>query len=93
MLTLRGRNEDKVKFTAEHLKRQVEKSVADIKDLILMGPAPAPLLRAETYYRHQIMLRVQRMPPLSKRLAQIVPSFTLPDDVSLSIDIDPVDLG
>jgi primosomal protein N' (replication factor Y) len=93
MLTLRGRNEDKVKFTAEHLKREVEKAVADIKDLILMGPAPAPLLRAETYYRHQIMLRVQRMPQLSKRLAQLVQSFALPDDVSLSIDIDPVDLG
>jgi primosomal protein N' (replication factor Y) (superfamily II helicase) len=93
MLTVRGRNEDKVKFTAEHLKREVEKLVGDIKDLILMGPAPAPLLRAETYYRYQIMLRVQRMSPLSKRLAQLTQSFVLPDEVSLTIDIDPVDLG
>jgi primosomal protein N' (replication factor Y) len=93
MLTLRGRNQDKVSFSADHLKREVEKAVADIKDLILMGPAPAPLLRAETYYRYQIMLRVQRMSPLSKRLAELTQSFALPDDVSLSIDIDPVDLG
>src|SRR5207248_5745933 len=51
LLTLKGRNEDKVKFSAEHLKRELEKEVADIKDLIIAGPAPAPLLRAETYYR------------------------------------------
>ena len=71
LLTLKGRNEDKVKFSAEHLKRSWRKSdspqstVHDLsavaqrrqrtadrehfKDLIIAGPAPAPLLRAETF--------------------------------------------
>ena len=65
MLTLKGRNEEKVKFSAEHLRRELEKELGSVKDLILAGPAPAPLLRAETYYRYQIMLRVQRMSALS----------------------------
>src|SRR5713226_928642 len=92
LLTLKGRNEQKVKFSAEHLKRELEKAVAGLKDLILAGPAPAPLLRAETYYRYQIMLRVPRMSELSKRLAELMQSLVLPEDVSLAVDIDPVNL-
>ncbi|HVV73453.1 MAG TPA: primosomal protein N' [Verrucomicrobiae bacterium] len=93
LLTLKGRNEDKVKLSAEHLKRQLDKITGEFRDCIMAGPAPAPLLRAETYYRYQIMLRVQRMSVLSRRLAELTQSLTLPDDVTLTVDIDPVDLG
>ena len=93
MLTLKGRNEEKVKFSADHLKRELDKRLADFKELIVAGPAPAPLVRAETYYRYQIMLRVPRMTPLSRRLADLVQSLALPEDVSLVVDIDPVDMG
>src|SRR5438876_3873106 len=92
LLTLKGRNEEKVKFSADHLKREVEKAVAALQDPILSGPAPAPLLRAETFYRYQIMLRLQRMSELSQRLAELTKDLKLPQDVSLSVDIDPVDL-
>jgi primosomal protein N' (replication factor Y) len=63
------------------------------RDLIIAGPAPAPLLRAETFYRYQIMLRVRAMSKLSLALAKIIATLALPEDVTLSVDIDPVDLG
>jgi len=56
------------------------------------GPAPAPLLRAETYYRYQIMLRTRQMSALSRTLAKLVESLSLPEDVALTVDIDPADL-
>lgn len=107
MLTLKGRNEEKVKFSAEHVGRLVsafknaEPNTAElppqpsggIADLVIAGPAPAPLLRAETFYRYQIMLRTQRMPTLSRKLATLTETLTLPEDVSMAIDIDPVDLS
>jgi len=93
LLTLKGRNEEKVKFSAEHLKREVEKALGGIKDLVLAGPAPAPLLRAQTYYRYQIMLRARRMTALSKSLAELTRAIALPEDVTLSVDIDPADFG
>jgi primosomal protein N' (replication factor Y) len=114
LLTLKGRNEEKVKFSAEHLKRELEKTFRESKvqnpkskipsaaqaldlgpwtlDLIISGPAPAPLLRAETFYRYQIMLRTQRMSALSRELSKIIQSLALPEDVTLVVDIDPVDL-
>ena len=66
--------------------------MSDMKDLVMVGPAPAPLVKAETYYRYQIMLRAQRMAALSQRLALLIRSLTLPEDVMLTVDIDPVDL-
>jgi primosomal protein N' (replication factor Y) (superfamily II helicase) len=121
LLTLKGRNEEKVKFSAEHLKRELEKNLkfsnekheplirpsatfspfggeragvsGTFKDLIIAGPAPAPLLRAETFYRYQIMLRTRAMSALSRELARIMQSLALPEDVTLAVDIDPVNLG
>src|SRR5665213_1691546 len=133
LLTLKGRNEEKVKFSAEHLKRELEKSLGSapvsgaavdvsstatelfgedakqnvrdarapqakrnrnlFSDLIIAGPAPAPLLRAETFYRYQIMLRTHAMSALSRELAMIIESLKLPEDISLVVDIDPVSLS
>ncbi len=133
LLTLKGRNEEKVKFSADHLKHELginlgsapvpgaavdvsstatelfgedaKQSVRDARapqakhgrnlfsDLIISGPAPAPLLRAETFYRYQIMMRTRAMSALSRELARIIQSLALPEDVTLAVDIDPVNLG
>ncbi len=110
LLTLKGRNEDKVKFSAEHLKRELESKVQSPKskvtaggaaldlgqgtlDLIISGPSPSPLLRAENLYRYQIMLRTRAMSRLSQALAKITATLVLPDDVTLAVDIDPVNLS
>jgi primosomal protein N' (replication factor Y) len=132
LLTIKGRNEDKVKFSADHLRKELEKLTAitgvenekegkgekvneeltlgdsngtparssgssfvpqpGFRDLILAGPAPAPLLRAETYFRYQIMLRTRQMTRLSQHLARLFENLALPEDVTLSVDIDPVNL-
>ena len=93
LLTLKGRNEDKVKFSAEHLKRELEKRQTELGGLQISGPAPAPLLRAENFYRYQIMLRTRAMSRLSQSLAKITATLVLPDDVTLAVDIDPVNLS
>jgi primosomal protein N' (replication factor Y) len=127
LITLKGRNEEKVQFVAEHLKTELEKHLfrksvapaaaspsatlfdslqdppapaaaavppkASFKDLILAGPAPAPLLKAETYYRYQIMLRTRAMSSLSRELAAVLQTLNLPQDVTLAVDIDPVNLS
>jgi primosomal protein N' (replication factor Y) (superfamily II helicase) len=92
LLTLKGRNEDKVKLSADHVRTELESSLGTIPDLILAGPAPAPLRKAETYYRYQIMLRARQMSALSRRLAECVSGLRLPEDVTLAIDIDPANL-
>jgi primosomal protein N' (replication factor Y) len=92
LLTLRGRNEDKVKFTAEHLRRELDGLTRELPDLILCGPAPAPVTRVETFYRYQVMLRTRQMSRLSQHLAEVQARFRLPEGVTLTVDVDPVHL-
>ena len=87
LLILRGRNEDKVRFSAEHLRKELE------KELAIAGPAPAPLARAESHYRYQIMLRTRQMTRLGGHLTRLTAGLQFPDDVSLTIDIDPTNLA
>jgi primosomal protein N' (replication factor Y) len=93
LLTLKGRNEDKVRLSSEHLRRELEKALAAMRELIIAGPAPAPLARAESQYRYQIMLRTRQMTAVSKALAGLLEAVSLPEDVMLTVDIDPVDLA
>ena len=124
LLTLRGRNEDKVRLSAEHVRGELEKLLpkrapgilpgsslqkdntastgeqgarqdagGTFADLVIAGPAPAPLARAETFYRFQLMVRTRAMTKLGRVIARLQETLALPEDVRLSIDIDPVDLS
>ena len=92
MLTFRSRNEDKARLTADYVKTELDKGLTAFRDLILAGPAPSPLLKVETYYRYQIMLRTRQMSKLSLALAGLLKKIQLPEDVSMMTDIDPVNL-
>jgi len=93
LLTLRGRSEDRVKFVADHLRKEMDVVAKEYGDLVVAGPAPAPLLRAENFYRYQIMLRTPRMPQLSRKLSALRETFRIPEDLRLVIDIDPMSLS
>lgn len=92
LLTLKGRNEDKVRMSAEHLRKELDAAVGGWPGLVVAGPAPAPLVKAESLYRYQIMIRCRAMLRMSGVLARLEASTSLADDVHLVIDVDPVNL-
>ena len=92
LLLLKGRNEEKVRFLAAHVKHEIEKWRGDFPDMILAGPAPAPLARTESNHRYHILMRTRQMSRLGQKLAGLIASLTLPDDVTMTVDIDPVNL-
>lgn len=92
MLTVRSRNEDKARLTADFLKAELAKGLTGFDDLILAGPAPSPLLKADSFYRYQMMFRTRHMTRLSAALARLLGQHSLPDDVTALVDIDPVNL-
>jgi primosomal protein N' (replication factor Y) (superfamily II helicase) len=93
LLTLKGRNEEKVRFAADHVRKEVANLLGAAKDHLLMGPAPAPLARAETFYRYQLMVRTRQMSKVSALLATLAEKFSLPEGLTLTIDIDPATLA
>lgn len=93
LLTMKGHNEDKVAFFAEAFRKELDKLAPAFKDLIIAGPAPAPLARAESNYRYQIMLRTRQMTRLSEELAKLSQNIPLAEGLGLAIDIDPTNLA
>ena len=93
LLTLKGRNEEKVSLSSDHVRRELDRVLQGIPELVIAGPAPAPLARAESNYRYQIMIRARQMPPVSRVLSQLVQTLSLPEDVNLTVDVDPVNLA
>ncbi len=93
MITIKGRNEDKVSFLADHFRKLIDPIMGELKDLVIAGPAPAPLARAETFYRFQLMLRTKQMSSLSRHLAEVIKKEKLPKDITITVDIDPVNLS
>jgi primosomal protein N' (replication factor Y) len=93
LLVFKGRNEDKVAFFAEHWRKELDQLAPQFKGMIIAGPAPAPLARAETYYRYQISLRLRQMSHLSAALAKMMAAQPLDEDVTLAVDIDPVNMA
>ena len=65
----------------------------DLGDTVVAGPAPAPLLRAENFYRYQVMMRTPQMAALSRKLSVKREALQIPDDIRLIIDIDPMTLS
>ena len=92
LLLFKGRNEEKVAFSAAHVRQEIEKWAGTVPDLAIAGPAPAPLARAETLYRHHLLLRTRHIAKLSRCLAEMSASLNLPDGVTMTIDVDPVNL-
>ena len=91
-LTLRGRNEDRTRMAAEYVMKEIEAKITDLKGLSVSGPAEATLLRAENFFRYQVVLRSNQMAALGLRLTRLFASIDLPDEVQLIIDIDPANL-
>ena len=92
LLLLRGRNLEKVQFSADYVKRELTKKTEHLPGLTIKGPAAAPMAKTKTEYRFQILLFTSQMSRLSQLLAEFVSTVTLPDDVKLAIDVDPVNL-
>ena len=93
LLTIKGRNEEKVRFAADHVRKETQQLLEGTKDNMLMGPVPAPLARAETFYRYQIMIRTRQMSKVSAQLAELNEKLALPEGLTLTIDIDPATLA
>jgi primosomal protein N' (replication factor Y) len=90
LITARGRNEDKTRFVVEQLAKEIER--LDLPGAEITGPAPAPIARVEGRYRFQIFLRVKKITAVTARLRPLFLDRAWPDDIRVSLDVDPVDL-
>ena len=90
LVTARGRNEEKTQFVLEQLTREMEK--LNLPGTEITGPSPAPIARIEERYRFQIFLRTRKITAVTPKLRPLFMERSWPDDIRVTLDVDPVDL-
>lgn len=90
LVTARGRNEEKTLFVLGQLAKEMEK--LDLPETEITGPSPAPIARIEERYRFQVFLRTRRIMAVTPRLRPIFMDRAWPDDIRITLDVDPADL-
>jgi primosomal protein N' (replication factor Y) len=90
LITARGRNEEKTQFVLDNLTKELAR--LDLPETEINGPAPAPIARLDERYRFQVFLRTRRITAITPRLRPLFMDRAWPDDIRLTIDVDPVDL-
>ena len=90
MITLRGTVRERVEFSAQTLSRKLKASA--IEGITIGEGVPAPLEKAKTYHRFQVSMRGHSSILLSRLAKETLQNLTMPEDVFVAVDIDPLHL-
>ena len=91
LISSRGKHEAQAEFTLTTLHKRL---AAKLPPGTLMGePSPSSLTNAHGQFRFQLMMRSDRIRPLARYIQSVVESITLPQDIIVTWDVDPVNLG
>jgi len=90
LIHLRGPHQQRAEFSAETLARRLKELLPS--GTTLGDPAPSPLERSHGSYRFQIMLRSRSIIRLSRAVRSVLDKLTFPEDVIVTVDVDPYHL-
>jgi len=87
---LRGPNPDKLKFFSEQWAKRVQEAFGT--RLEVRGPSPSPIEKIKDQYRWQLWYFTNAVTKVIGELAALREDFAWPDDITQSLDVDPVNL-
>jgi len=89
-ILLKGRFEEKVSLCAAALARRLRVAIGP--DVILADASPAPLLKAKGLYRYQIIMRSRSPRAMVAPIRSVLREFKPPPGVTITVDVDAVNL-
>ena len=90
LITVRSAHEGRAKFSAETLARRLKEAVGT--EFILGDPTPAPLEKLQGQFRFHILLRGAAIMRLSRVVRETLDKLPFPEDVIVTVDVDPYQL-
>jgi len=90
LIRVRSEHQRRAEFTAETVHRRVGEKIDST--VILHPPVPAQIERIKGFYRYQILLRTRAITKLSRTIKEVIDALSFPEDVQVSVDVDPYQL-
>jgi primosomal protein N' (replication factor Y) (superfamily II helicase) len=90
LITVRSPHEGRAKLSAETLKRRLQEALP--QEFILGDATPAPLEKLQGQFRFHILIRGEAIMRLSRLVRETVDKLPFPEDVTVTVDVDPYQL-
>src|SRR5438105_2511229 len=90
LITVRSAHEGRAKLSAETLKRRLKEALPE--EFILGDATPAPLEKLQGQFRFHILIRGEAIMRLSRLVRETLDKLPFPEDVTVTVDIDPYQL-
>jgi len=90
LVTIRSPHQSRAVFSAETLERRLKEATPP--GTTISSPAPAPLEKSHGNFRYQIMMRSASIQKLSRAIGAVLEKLTFPEEVIVTVDIDPYQL-
>ena len=90
LITARSAHEERGSFSLETLHRRLKEVLPP--NTLLGEPAPAPLEKSHGNYRFHLIIRTRSVQKLCRALNGVLEKLTFPEDVTVTVDVDPYQL-
>ena len=90
LITVRSAHEGRAKLSAETLKRRLSEALPE--EFILGDATPAPLEKLQGQFRFHILIRGEAIIRLSRLVRETIDKLPFPEDVTVTVDVDPYQL-
>ena len=88
-LTIRGKNEDRVREEAEKIEEIAGELERDYPDVEIFSASPCLIGKASMNYRYHVLLRCGNMALLLHFARELLRRYKVPGAMYLEIDVDP----
>ena len=90
LITVRSTHEGRAKLSAETLRRRLKEAL--LQEFILGDATPAPLEKLQGQFRFHILIRGEAIMRLSRLVRETLEKLPFPEDVAVTVDVDPYQL-
>ena len=90
LITVRSAHDGRAKLSAETLRRRLKESLPE--EFILGDATPAPLEKLQGQFRFHILIRGEAIMRLSRLVRETLDKLPFPEDVTVTVDVDPYQL-
>jgi primosomal protein N' (replication factor Y) len=90
LITVRSAHQGRAKLSAETLKRRLSEALP--QEFVLGEATPAPLEKLQGQFRFHILIRGEAITRLSRLVRETLDKLPFPEDVAVTVDVDPYQL-
>ncbi len=91
LITCRSVHQQRAEFSLKTLHARLKRGLPDGVDLT--EPLPSPLVKSHDQWRFQIVLKSPSARRMGRHIRSVLKDLTFPDDVVVTVDIDPYSMG